>query len=130
MRSGVRWTLGALAGLMLLPACSGDNTGPVAGILNLSLASPQGDEGAVLFAVTGGPVDTVEALGPELHSARIDANTVHVVVTGDLSSGVLARIRIPDDRQASHYTAMVSQVALRATYAQRDPAGYSITLAP
>jgi hypothetical protein len=130
MISHVRWALGALAGLLLLPACSGENIGPVAGMLNVSLASPQGDEGAVLFTVTGGPLDTVEAVGHGLYSARIDASTLRVVVTGDLSSGIIARIRIPDDRQASHYTATVSQVAQRSRYTQRDPAGYVIALAP
>ena len=130
MISDVRWALGALVGLLLLPACSGEPVGPAAGILNLSLASPQGDEGAVLFTVTGGPLDTVEAVGHGLYSARIDANTLRVVVTGDLSAGIIARIRIPDERQASDYTAIVSQVALGSSYTQRDPAGYAIALAP
>jgi hypothetical protein len=129
MKIGVRRALESLV-VVLLAACSGDYTGPTSGGLNLRLASPQGDEGAVLFTVAGGAVDTVEASDHGLYFARLDANTVRVVVTGDLSSGVIARIRIPDDRRASNYTATVSQVALRATYAQRDPAGYSITLAP
>jgi hypothetical protein len=124
-----RWALG-VAGLLLLPACSGEVIGPVPGVLNLSLIAPQGDEGAVLFTVMGGPVDTVEAVGPGLYSARIDASTLRVVITGDLSSGLIARIRIPDDRLASQYTATVSQVALRSTYTQRDPERYAIALAP
>lgn len=127
MTCGMRW---ALAGLLLLPACSGGYTGPVSGMLNLSLSSTEGDEGAMLFTVTGGPVDSVEAVGPGVYSARINASSMRVVVTGDLSSGIIARIRIPDERQASLYTAAVGQVALRSTYALREPAGYTITLAP
>jgi hypothetical protein len=127
MSRGVRW---GLAGMLLLPACSGEYTGPVTAILNLTLASPQGDEGAVLFTVTGGPVDSVEAVGHGLFSARVDPTTLRVVVTGNLSSGIIARIRIPDGRQASLYSAAIGQVALRSTYAQRDPAGYTIALAP
>ena len=127
MIRGLRW---ALAGLLLLPACSGEYTGPVSGLLNLSLTSPQGTQGAVLFTVTGGPVEAVEAVGHELYSARIDANTLRVIVVGQLGSGTVAQIRIPDGRQASLYMATVSQVALQSAYAPRDPAGYTIVLAP
>ena len=126
MISRVRW---ALAGLLLL-ACSGEYTGPVSGTLNLSLTSPQGAQGAVLFTVSGGPVDTVEAVGYELYSARVDASTWRVIVVGELASGTVAQIRIPDNRQASQYMATVHQVALRSGYAPRDPAGYTIVLAP
>jgi hypothetical protein len=55
---------------------------------------------------------------------------VKFIVTGGLGSGVVARIHIPDSRQASRYTALVRQVAARMSYAVRDPAGYSITLLP
>jgi hypothetical protein len=126
MISSVRW---ALAGLLVL-GCSGEYTGPVAGTLNLSLTSAQGAQGAVLVTVTGGPVDTVEAVGYELYSARVDASTLRVIVVGELGSGTVAQIRIPDNRQASQYRATVSQVALRSTYAPRDPAGYTIVLVP
>jgi hypothetical protein len=114
---------------VLLSSCSG-GTGPTSGILNVKLSSLRGDDGAVLFTITGGPVESVEAVSGIVHSAQIDANTLRVVITGNLSAGAIARVRIADLTQASHYSAAVNQVAARSTYLQRDPGQYSITLAP
>jgi hypothetical protein len=114
---------------VLLFSCSG-GTGPASGILNVKLSSLRGDDGAVLFTITGGPVESVEAVSGIVHSAQIDANTLRVVITGNLSAGAIARVRIADLTQASHYSAAVNQVAARSTYVQRDPGQYSITLAP
>jgi hypothetical protein len=116
--------LGSVAG------CSHEPNGPTAGTLNVSLSSPNGDDGAVLFTVSGGPVDSVAAGGHQVYSARLDPNTLRVVVIGDLASGDLATIYIADTRLASGYTATVNQVAARATYAQRDAASYSLSLSP
>ena len=125
-------TAGARPALMLsvlLFSCW-TGTGPTAGILNVKLSSLRGDDGAVLFTITGGPVEAVEAVSGAVHSARIDANTLRVVITGNLSAGAIARVRIADVTQASRYTAAVNQVAARSTYVPRDPGQYSITLAP
>ena len=114
---------------VLLFSCS-SGTGPTSGILNARLSSLRGDDGAVLFTITGGPVESVEAVSGIVHSAQIDANTLRVVITGSLSAGAIARVRIADLTQASGYSAAVNQVAARSTYVQRDPGQYSITLAP
>ncbi|HMH57521.1 MAG TPA: hypothetical protein VK535_14780 [Gemmatimonadales bacterium] len=98
--------------------------------MNAKLSSLRADDGAVLFTITGGPVESVEAVSGIVHSAQIDANTLRVVITGNLSAGAIARVRIADLTQDSHYSAAVNQVAARATYVQRDPGQYSITLAP
>jgi hypothetical protein len=112
----------------LLSGCS-NNTGPVAGVLNVNVSSPQHDDGALMLSVYGGPVDSVESVGFPIHSLRT-SDSVKFIVTGRLASGAVARIHIPDGRQTSRYTAKVSQVAARMSYAPRDPAGYSITLLP
>jgi hypothetical protein len=114
----------------LLCSCSGGSTGPTSGILNVNLSSPHGGTGAVLFTLAGGPVETVEAVSGIAYSAKMDANTLRVVVTGDLSSGAIARVRIADMTLASRYSAAVDQVADRSTYAPENPAQYSISLAP
>lgn len=113
----------------LLFSCS-SGTGPTSGILNVKLSSLRGDDGAVLFTITGGPVESVEALSGIVHSAQIDANTLRIVITGNLNAGAIARVRIADVTQASGYSAAVNQVAARSTYVQRDPGQYSITLVP
>jgi hypothetical protein len=112
----------------LLAGCS-NNTGPVGGTLNVSISSPQQDDGALLLTVYGGPVDSVESVGFRIYSIRA-ADSVNFIVTGSLGSGPVARIHIPDGRLASRYSAKVSQVAARVSYTPRDPATYSITLQP
>ena len=114
---------------VLLFSCS-SGTGPTAGVLNVKLSSLRGDDGAVLFTISGGPVESVEAVSGAVHSAQIDANTLRVVITGNLSAGAVARVRIADVNQASRYSAAVNQVAARSSYVARDPGQYSITLAP
>ena len=119
------------AGLLsafLLSGCS-NNTGPVAGALNVSISSPRHDDGALLLTVSGGPVDSVESIGFRIYSIRA-ADSVKFIVTGSLGSGPVARIHIPDGREASRYSAKISQVAARASYASRDPETYSVTLRP
>ena len=114
---------------VLLFSCS-SGTGPTAGVLNVKFSSLRSDDGAVLFTVAGGPVESVEAVSGTVRSAQIDANTLRVVITGNLSAGAIARVRIADMTQAWRYTAAVNQVAARSTYVARDPGPYSITLAP
>jgi hypothetical protein len=120
----------AVAGLsaFLLAGCS-NNTGPVAGALNVNISSPHHDDGALLLTVYGGPVDSVESIGFHIYSIRA-ADSVKFIVTGSLGSGPVARIHIPDGRQASRYSARIGQVAGRVSYAPRDPANYSLTLQP
>lgn len=130
MRTSLLPALLVAAGLGLLVGCSHEPTGSAAGTVNVALATPNSDDGAVLFTVSGGPVDSVEAVGYSIYSARIDANTLRIIVTGALGSGPVARLHIPDYRQDFVYSATVNQVASRMTYLQRDPASYSVTLAP
>jgi hypothetical protein len=120
---------GLLSSVLLL-SCSSGNTGPVSGILNVTLSSIHNDDGAVLFTISGGPVESVEAVSGTLHRARIDANTMRVVVTGNLGSGRIARVRVADLEQSSSYTVVMSQVAARSSYEPRDLGEYSISLAP
>jgi hypothetical protein len=130
MTAGLAGARLALTLSVFLLSCSSGSTGPTSGILNVNLSSLHGDEGAVLFTITGGPVESVEAVSGIDYSAQLDANTLRVVVTGNLSSETIARVRIADMTQVSRYLAAVNQVAARSTYAVRDPGLYSITLAP
>jgi hypothetical protein len=117
-----------LLSVFALNGCS-NNTDPVAGALNVNVSSPHLDDGAFMLSVYGGPVDSVESVGFTIYSIR-GADSVKFIVTGSLGSGRVARIHIPDGRQASRYAAKVSQVAARLGYAPRDPAGYSAALIP
>jgi hypothetical protein len=114
----------------LLAGCSDTASEPVAGTLQVALTSPFTDDGALLFTITGGRIDSVEAAGLTIYTSRPDASTLEVILLGNVGSGTIARLNIPDERLASQYSATLSQAAARGTYAQRDPAGYHLDLAP
>jgi hypothetical protein len=84
----------------------------------------------VLLTISGGPVDSVERVGFAVYTARAGAESLRLIVTGNLGSGPIARIHVPDSRQVSRYSARIGQVAARVTYAQRDPASYNASLLP
>jgi len=112
---------------LVVIGCS-NSTGPTAGSLEMTLSAQQANEGAVLVVVWGGPVDSVESLGYPIYSARLGGDTLKLIVTGQLSSGPLARLHIPESRRASTYNARVAQVATRGTYVLKDLAGYAVSL--
>jgi len=128
MRIGPAGVCRSLLPVILLASCSSGTTGPTSGNLNLNLASLQGDEGAVLFTITGGPVESVQATSGAVYLAQIEPNTLRVVVSGNLTAGTIARVRIADLSQAGQYSVAVNQVAVRSTYAPRDPGLYHVTL--
>jgi hydroxyethylthiazole kinase-like sugar kinase family protein len=113
-----------------LSGCSSGPAGPTAATVELTFTTAADDDGAVLFTISGGPVDSVEAAGYALYLARLDPNTMRVIVAGDLTSGVIARLHIPDNQQRPQYSVTINQVAARVSYAQRQPESYSLALAP
>jgi hypothetical protein len=117
----------ALSGLLL--SCSND-TGPVSGTLEVHLGSPDNDDGAALFTVMGGPIEKVDAEGGTAFIGKVDGNTTRVIVAGNLNSDIIARLHIPDMSQAGEYFVVLNKMAVRSTYAAREPAGYSISLSP
>ena len=122
------WLVVVVGALGMLNGCSGQPSAPVGATLQVSLSTPFNDDGALLFTVTGGRVDSVDAAGYTLYSSRTDPTTLRVILTGDLSPGIVAHVHIPDERGASQYSATISQVAARETYIERDPASYRLEL--
>jgi hypothetical protein len=116
--------------VLSLSGCSTETSAPTAAALDLQLSTPAHDDGAVLLTISGGPVDSVEAPGFLVHLDRSQANTTRVIVLGDIESGRLARVHLPDQRLTSRYTVVINQVAARRSYAQRDPAAYVLNLTP
>jgi hypothetical protein len=110
-----------------MSGCSHEPSAPVSTTLEVLLETPAQDDGAALFTISGGPVDSVEAAGYDLYTARIDPNATRVIVAGDLTGGAIARIHIPDERQVLQYSVTLDQVAARG-YAQRDVASYTLSL--
>lgn len=97
---------------------------PVPGWLSLNLSTPNADDGAIMFTVSG-PVDSVRSVHPHVLSSK-EGSATRVVIVGAIGAGALASIKVPDTRQPTQFTATVEQVAVRGSYTQRTPAGYTL----
>ncbi len=123
--------------LLAVVSCGGDHTptgpsGPVPGVLNVALTTPNADDGAVLLTISGGPVVSVEAASPgyQVYSFTPDTMNVRLLVSGDIATGALLRVHIADTGRAAAYHATIAQAASRTTFAQRNLTGYSFIIAP
>jgi len=128
---GGRWLLVAMA-VAGTGSCSSDGgTGPVAGVLTVSLATPNaGADGAILFSVSGPQPLTSVTAGPGLRvfSQSLSTST-RFAVTGTLTNGALLTIGVADTRNAAQYTAIVQSVAA-PDFQLRPLGGYSLTVSP
>ena len=117
------------AGLLLVCATT-DNGTPHAGTLSLTLTSGGTTDGAVVVIVSGGPVTSVAAPAAYQVASNADGEGTHIMVLGNIGSGVIATITVPDASQAGAYVATVVQVSDRGTFVLLDPVRYHVTLAP
>lgn len=116
-----------LLAALLLAGCRDD--GPRAGTMSVMLATPRSTDGALLILIAGGPV-TAARSGAHQVALDTDARGSHLLVVGDLDSGEVARIDVPDLARAAEYVTLVEQVAHRTSFVLLDPAGYSVSLRP
>lgn len=124
-----RWGIALLLGAALGCGDGGQPPSP-AGDLSISYFQGGPRAGAILFTISGGPVEQVTAENSELVSFASPApGTTRVVVTGDLGTGTLLRVRVPDLSQAGNYTVRVDQVADRITFSLIDPGPHTLTIA-
>ena len=126
------WLLVALALAGGAGSCSSDGgTGPVAGVLTVSLATPNaGADGAMLFNVSGPQPLTSVTAGPGLRVFSQSLSTLtRLAVTGTLTNGSVVTIGVADTRNAARYAASVQAVAA-PDFRLRPLAGYSLTVSP
>lgn len=130
------WTWAPL--LLVLAACSDGlvtspdpdtrpdlTPAPVPGWVTLAFTTPWPDDGAVQLTVVGGPVLEVELLPGLTGYSGTTADGAHLLATGAIVSGVVARLRVPDLNRMSGYQVFIGQVAQRGSYALRSStAGY------
>jgi len=119
--------LGLLA--LLVAGCGGEKTtGPVAGELTLSLATPGTNDGAILIRLTGAVESITPMNGYLLESEPQSGGTVRLVVVGSLVAGPIAKVRVPDVNAVNTYLTLVEQVADRTTFALLATSGYAVTV--
>lgn len=93
---------------------------PVPGWLTLQFTTPYANDGAVQLTIVGGTVDEIQ-LQPQFDGfAGVAGGGARVLVTGELKSGAVARIHVPDVNKAAGYQALIGQVAERGSYALRS----------
>jgi hypothetical protein len=94
------------------------------------IATPNADDGGVLFRVGGEIIDSVTSAGLRLFALpkRPDNQEWWVLVTGDVQSVPTVRIWVPDKLNIAAYSATVLEAAARGTYVQRDVTAYTITV--
>jgi hypothetical protein len=132
-----RHAVAAVAALFLM-ACGGATpTGPdtpkpqpvgaTAGVLTLELTTPNTNDGAVQFAVSGPAIDSVRAVGYDGLTSEL-AGQAQVIVTGAVGAGTVARVYVHDIAKATEYRAWVVAAAVRSNYQLQDVANYRATL--
>ncbi len=94
------------------------------GPLELQVATPNADDGALLLAVSGGPVDSVTLSEFEVTALEVAAGDYRVLIHG----GSIARVWVRDRGTRSAYVASVAQAVSRSTYERRAIAGYAVII--
>jgi hypothetical protein len=128
-------TLALAAALGGAGSC-GDGTGPVAGVLTVSLRTPNaGTDGAILLTVQSPltvlgpsvPTSVTAASGLRVFTLTPLAATNHFAVTGPLPNGAILTIGVPDVSRAGQYSVTIQDVAAN-DYTLRALTGYSLTI--
>ncbi len=123
-----RWLVVALA-VGGAGSCSDAGTGPVAGVVTVSLTTPNaGSDGAIQFRFTGplAPTSITAAPGLRVFSQPLTMVT-RLAVTGTLTNGAVVTIGVADTRKLSQYTATIEAVA-GSDFQLRPLSGYSLTI--
>lgn len=119
--------------LLLLFACGEPRTlepimpeGP--GFLAVQLDTPNTDDGAVWFTLSGGPMDSVRVSQKTLLTREGVAGQRSVIVVGVISDGTVASFWVPERRDVANYQAVLEQATGLAAYEQKDITNYTLTI--
>ena len=126
-----RWIFTMVAVLFVAVACSNDATGgdKQAGTLTVRLTTPNADDGAMMFQVSGAAIDSATAVNQSLRLfTRRDGGDVVGVVVGALANGAVITLQVPDVGEAARYRATVLEVADRQDALRASLVGYALTV--
>ena len=123
-----------LLSLAAIAACTDRAIAPPASPLSLqlALASPQSDDGAIVITLHGPAVSDVRAVsGAYLAFTRAaGAEETRVIVVGDLLAGPVFTFTAGAGHRLGDYSASIEQVATRADALRGDLSGYGVTIVP
>ncbi len=122
-------------------ACGGDGGGggnggttgptvPVPGTLVVSLTTPNSDDGAILFSISGGGISAPTAVASSdlLFFRATGTSSLNAVVVGNIAAGPVLRFGVPDVGQVSSYTASITEVADRNNALRTSLSGYVLSI--
>ena len=101
---------------------------PIQGWLKIRLGSPNADDGGIMFTVSGGQVDSVRSAYSDLFFSSGNASPRRIIVAGNLTSGIVAEIQVPDVASVAQYSATLQEAAARESYEQRSVSLYSLAV--
>jgi len=125
--------------LLLLAACGANSaTGPstepgtnnppppaaVPGWLTVQLTDPNNDDGAVQLRVTGPAVEEIAQDSRFDGFGAVTNGVADLVLTGKITSGNIARVKVADVNQAAQYQVSLVAVVQDGTYELRPTNGY------
>jgi len=117
MRRNLLFRVGRLAataaGVAVLFSC---DSGPKAGDVTASLATPHQELGSVMFQVTAAAPNTIEGLtaactGCKAFMSRVSDSEVRGIVTGPFGPGALVHVTVSNTRVPEAYTIQLLELA-------------------
>ncbi len=138
MNGALRWASGLVVVLSVavygcklddLTAGNTDSGGddPIAGTLTVSLTTPNADDGAIRFTVTGPFVTTPRAASADhlVFTRQRSPQELDVMVMGDLGSEAILILPVRSTQTAPDYQVTITQVSTRTNALRTDLTGYS-----
>lgn len=98
------------------------------GALQLRLTTPNGDDGALLLSISGGPIDSITSPQLEIAALEMARGEFRVLIRGPIRGGAVARLWVPDRGDRSAYVFTVVEAVGRTSYARRDVGEYTATV--
>jgi hypothetical protein len=127
-----QWLVGlALVAAAAIGIACGDSTDPpVPGQLSVTLTTPNTDDGGLLFTVSGPVSSATTANATHELYWRLATGETRVLVFGNLTSGPILTLNVPDIGALEQYSATVLEVADRSNDVRSTVSGYALAFSP
>jgi hypothetical protein len=123
----------ALIATSMLVGCENDVTplsseDSVDNWIDIRLSGTLEGSSALLFQVVGGPVDSVSSDRHTVFYTEQTSNELQVLLVGELTNDIVARVWVPDPSLTQQYSAVLEQSATIEGFRQQSVTGYSLDL--
>lgn len=123
-----------LAGLSFGAGCADEPMGvvPPPGTMLLRLATPHGDDGALVFELTGPAIDSATAANNSLRlfTRRVSDSRLLGIVVGGIATGPVVTLHVSGAAApGAPYTARIIEIADRDDRVRASLTGYALSVA-